>query len=142
MQLYLAVVCCATTCSCLPAVCFELLLTISALLAAGIVAPRSLYVTVISTIKGYGDYFWADVVEKVDEWGEQVLQYQAQCKKLPKASRDWPAYVKCRDIIDNFLEMLPLFQALAHKAMRERHWKAVMQTTGMLADCAEPFSPL
>jgi hypothetical protein len=56
----------------------------------------SLYVTVISTIKGYGDYFWVDVVEKVDEWGEQVLQYQAQCKKLPKALRDWQAYVDCR----------------------------------------------
>jgi dynein heavy chain len=53
-------------------------------------------VTVISTIKGYGDYFWVDVVEKVDEWGEQVLQYQAQCKKLPKALRDWQAYVDCR----------------------------------------------
>lgn len=32
----------------------------------------TLYVTVITTIKGYGDYFWADVVEKIDEMGEQV----------------------------------------------------------------------
>lgn len=32
----------------------------------------SLYVTVIGTIKAYGDYFWTDVVEKVDEMGEQV----------------------------------------------------------------------
>ena len=32
----------------------------------------SLYVTVITTIKGYGEYFWADVVEKIDEMGEQV----------------------------------------------------------------------
>eukprot|EP00878_Enallax_costatus_P041459 GHUV01048245.1.p1 GENE.GHUV01048245.1~~GHUV01048245.1.p1 ORF type:complete len:369 (+),score=142.53 GHUV01048245.1:96-1202(+) len=90
----------------------------------------SLYVTVISTIKGYGEYFWVDVVEKIDEWGEQVMQYQAQCKKLPKALRDWQAYVDCRDTIDNFLEMLPLFQALAHKAMRDRHWKQLMQVTG------------
>lgn len=89
-----------------------------------------LYATVVSTIKGYGDYFWVDVVEKIDEWGEQVLQYQNQCKKLPKALRDWQAYVDCRDTIDNFLEMLPLFQALAHKAMRERHWKSIMQITG------------
>jgi hypothetical protein len=35
-------------------------------------------VTVISTIKGYGDYFWVDVVEKIDEMGETVNQYQAQ----------------------------------------------------------------
>lgn len=92
---------------------------------------RSLYVTVISTIRGYGDFFWVDVVEKVDEWGEQVLQYQAQCKKLPKALRDWQAYVDCRDTIDNFLELLPLFQALASKAMRERHWQSLMQITGV-----------
>jgi len=32
----------------------------------------TLYVTVIATIKGYGDYFWVDVVEKIDEMGEQV----------------------------------------------------------------------
>ena len=32
----------------------------------------SLYVTVIGTIKSYGDYFWTDVVEKVDEMGETV----------------------------------------------------------------------
>lgn len=32
----------------------------------------SLYVTVISTIKGYGDYFWVDVVEQVDAMAEQV----------------------------------------------------------------------
>jgi hypothetical protein len=38
--------------------------------------------------------------------------------------------VQCRDTIDNFLEMLPLFQALAHKAMRDRHWRALMQITG------------
>lgn len=89
-----------------------------------------LYANVVSTIKGYGDYFWVDVVEKIEEWGEQVLQFQAQCRKLPKALRDWQTYVDCRDTIDNFLEMLPLFQALAHKAINVRHWTQVMQITG------------
>jgi len=60
----------------------------------------------------------------------QVLQYQAQCRKLPKALRDWRAYVDCRDTIDNFLELLPLFQALAHQAMRDRHWRAVTAIAG------------
>lgn len=32
----------------------------------------SLYVTVISTIKGYGDHFWIDVVEQIDSMAEQV----------------------------------------------------------------------
>ena len=51
---------------------------------------------------------------------EQVNMFQAQAKKLPKGLRDWPAYKDCRKTIDDFLEMLPLFQALAHKAVRER----------------------
>ena len=89
----------------------------------------SLYVTVITTIKGYGDYFWVDVVEKIDEMASQVMGYQAECRKLPKALRDWPAYNACRKTIDDFLEMLPLFQALTHKSMRERHWKDVMKIT-------------
>lgn len=51
-----------------------------------------------------------DVVEKIDEMGDTVNQYQNQCKKLPKALREWPAYLDCRKTIDDFLEMLPLFQ--------------------------------
>lgn len=89
-----------------------------------------LYANVVSTIKGYGDYFWVDVVEKIDEWGEQVQQFKNQCSKLPKALRDWQAFVDCRNTIDNFLNMLPLFQALASKAMRDRHWNQVCQITG------------
>eukprot|EP00854_Cymbomonas_tetramitiformis_P001067 gene1068-1616_t len=47
----------------------------------------SLYVTVINTINGYGDYFWVDVQAQIDQMTEAVLQYQAQCKKLPKSLR-------------------------------------------------------
>ena len=35
-------------------------------------ACRSLYVSVITTIRGYGDYLWVDVVERVDAMGSQV----------------------------------------------------------------------
>jgi len=97
----------------------------------------SLYVSVITTIKGYGDYLWVDVVEKIDEMSDQVNQYQNQSKKLPKALRDWPAYNDCRIMIDSFLEELPLYQALAHKSMRDRHWKEVMRITGRELNLAE-----
>lgn len=97
----------------------------------------TLYVTVVAAIKGYGDYFWADVVERVDAMGEQVAAFQAQCRALPKALRDWPAYADCRATIDNFLELLPLFQALAHPAMRERHWRGVMAAAGRELNLAE-----
>ena len=66
-----------------------------------------------------------------------MLQYQNQSKRLPKALRDWPAYNACRKTIDDFLEMLPLFQALTHKSMRERHWKDVMRITAHDLNLAE-----
>ena len=50
----------------------------------------------------------------------QANEFQAQCKKLPLALRDWAAYKDCRRTIDDFLDLLPLFQALAHKSIRDR----------------------
>ncbi|KAK9865923.1 hypothetical protein WJX84_001850 [Apatococcus fuscideae] len=90
----------------------------------------TLYVNVISTIKGYGEFLWVDVVEQIDSMTEQVNGFQAQCKKLPKALREWQAFIDCKSTIDNYLEELPLFQALAVKAMRPRHWQEVMRVTG------------
>eukprot|EP00854_Cymbomonas_tetramitiformis_P002070 gene2070-2767_t len=49
----------------------------------------SLYVTVINTINGYGDFFWVDVQAQIDQMSETVMTYQAQCKKLPKSLRGW-----------------------------------------------------
>ena len=76
--------------------------------------------TVITTIRGFGDLFWVDVVEQIDTMTEQVNNFQNQAKKLPKALRDWQAFVDCKKVIDDFLEELPLFQQLASKAMRPR----------------------
>ena len=44
-----------------------------------------LYVAVISTLKGFGDLLWAEVVPSLDSMSDQVLSFQAQAKKLPKA---------------------------------------------------------
>ncbi|DBA69380.1 TPA: Dynein gamma chain, flagellar outer arm [Trebouxia sp. C0005] len=97
----------------------------------------TLYVTVITTIRGFGDLFWVDVVEQIDTMTEQVNNFQNQAKKLPKALRDWQAFVDCKKVIDDFLEELPLFQQLASKAMRPRHWKEVMRITGKELNLAE-----
>ena len=43
-----------------------------------------LYVAVISTLKGFGDLLWAEVVPNLDSMNDQVLSFQAQAKKLPK----------------------------------------------------------
>jgi dynein heavy chain len=93
-----------------------------------------LYTTVLSTIDNYADILWTDVVASIDTMSEQVSQFQAQCKKLPKALRDWPAYTDCRKKIDDFLEILPLLQALSSPDMRERHWVELGRIAGVVFD--------
>lgn len=66
----------------------------------------------------------------MDSVSGQVAQYQAQCKKMPKALRDWDAYKELKDTIDNFLEVLPLLQQMAQKSIMPRHWNQVMEVCG------------
>ena len=44
-----------------------------------------LYSEVISTIDGYADILWTDVVANIEAMTEQVSGFQAACRKLPKA---------------------------------------------------------
>eukprot|EP00898_Chlorokybus_atmophyticus_P005691 jgi/Chlat1/6122/Chrsp409S05665 len=97
----------------------------------------SLYVNVITTINGYADILWVDVVANIDSMTEQVNAFQASCKKLPKALRDWQAYSVCKKTIDEFLEVLPLLQQLSSKAMRNRHWLQLMHVTSKQLNLAE-----
>lgn len=52
--------------------------------------------------------------------GPQAKEFQVSAKKLPLALRDWAAYSDCRRTIDDFLDLLPLFQSLSHKSVRPR----------------------
>jgi len=51
---------------------------------------RRLYVNVITTIRGFGDLLWTDVVAQIDGMTEQVLAFQAQANKLPKVRASRP----------------------------------------------------
>lgn len=54
-----------------------------------------------------------------------------------QALRDWPAYGDYRAAIDDFQALLPLFQSLTHRAVRERHWAELMTITGTQLNLAE-----
>lgn len=97
--------------------------TLCSLLCAAVKHLRlscRLYSDVITTIEAYGNLLWADVVAQVGSMNEKVLTFQMSSKKLPKGLRDWPAYLECKRTIDEYLELLPLFQQLANKALRSR----------------------
>eukprot|EP00217_Crustomastix_stigmatica_P013603 CAMPEP_0183798542 /NCGR_PEP_ID=MMETSP0803_2-20130417/19119_1 /TAXON_ID=195967 /ORGANISM="Crustomastix stigmata, Strain CCMP3273" /LENGTH=4519 /DNA_ID=CAMNT_0026043227 /DNA_START=42 /DNA_END=13598 /DNA_ORIENTATION=- len=96
----------------------------------------SLYMNVITTIDGYKDVLWTviktpDGDPNIDSMTETVAGFQAQCKKMPKALREWQAYRDCKSKVDDFNDILPLLQSLAHPAMRPRHWEALNKITGM-----------
>lgn len=52
-----------------------------------------------------------------------------------QALREWQAFIDCKSTIDNYLEELPLFQALAVKAMRPRY--ILPSTSQAAAPCIE-----
>ena len=51
-------------------------------------------------------------------------------KPRAQGLREWLAFKECRKIIEEFLEQLPLFQMLAHRAVRPRHWQDIARLTG------------
>jgi len=94
----------------------------------------SLYTETTTTINGYADILWTDVVANIEGMNEEVGKLQTRCKTMPKALRDWDAYNELKRKIDDFLEVLPLLTALSGKAMQDRHWKQIQEITGSKLD--------
>ncbi|XP_012940947.1 dynein heavy chain 5, axonemal [Aplysia californica] len=87
-----------------------------------------LYNNVIDTVHGYYDILWQDVnIEKINV---ELQEFQNRCRKLPKALKDWPAFGDLKKTIDDFNEMVPLLELMSNKAMKQRHWQRMSDTTG------------
>ncbi|XP_060727240.1 dynein axonemal heavy chain 5 [Tachysurus vachellii] len=87
-----------------------------------------LYNNVIETINGYNDILWADVhIERINN---ELLDFQARCRKLPRALKEWQAFLDLRKSIDEFSECCPLLELMANRAMMTRHWKRITELTG------------
>eukprot|EP00966_Prymnesium_polylepis_P103097 2388002-Prymnesium_polylepis.1 len=90
----------------------------------------SLYLDVTTTVGEYKELLWTDVPGEINGMLTKVGEFQNACKKMPKALREYEAFVELKRTIDDFLETLPLVQSLAHPCMRSRHWTQLMNVTG------------
>ncbi|XP_078395203.1 dynein axonemal heavy chain 5 [Cetorhinus maximus] len=87
-----------------------------------------LYNNVINTVSNYNDILWSEVsIEKINN---ELMELQTRCRKLPRALKEWQAFLDLKQTIDDFSECCPLLEHMSNKAMMLRHWKRIAETTG------------
>ncbi|TKC53227.1 hypothetical protein EI555_007550, partial [Monodon monoceros] len=92
----------------------------------------ALYNSVIETVNSYHDILWSEVnIEKINS---ELSEFQNRCRKLPRALKDWQAFLDLKKTIDDFSECCPLLERMASKAMMERHWERITALTGHSLD--------
>ena len=74
-----------------------------------------LYEAVDVRVNDYNDILWVDVLASVEDMTNQVNEFQRQCKNMPRALKDWPAYLDLKQKIEDLLETVPLLQLLSNK---------------------------
>nr|XP_054607993.1 dynein axonemal heavy chain 8 isoform X2 [Nothobranchius furzeri] len=86
-----------------------------------------LYDAVMSKISGYYKVLWTQVdIEKIN--GE-LQEFQNRCRKLPKAMKEWRAFLDLKKTIDDFNELCPLLEMMTNKSMSRRHWDRISSLT-------------
>ncbi|ELU05307.1 hypothetical protein CAPTEDRAFT_162628 [Capitella teleta] len=92
----------------------------------------SLYNDVLEKVNGYFDIAWVEIdIEKINV---ELLDFQNKCRKLPKALKEWQAYLELSKTITDFNETCPLLEMMANKAMMTRHWERISTLTGHTFD--------
>ncbi|KAJ8670776.1 hypothetical protein QAD02_002035, partial [Eretmocerus hayati] len=92
----------------------------------------SLYLQVMHSVDGYFELQWQDV--DIEAIIAELTDFQNRCRRLPRALREWPAYIELKKKIDDFNEACPLLELMANKAMKERHWERMTEVCNFKFD--------
>ena len=95
-----------------------------------------LYNDVIDSVNGYQAKVWKNI--DVEEIGNELMEYQNRCRKLPKGLKEWPAFQDLKKIIDDFSDICPILELMSNKAMKFRHWQRIENLTHYHYDLERP----
>uniref|UniRef100_A0A7S4D2X3 Dynein-1, subspecies f n=1 Tax=Eutreptiella gymnastica TaxID=73025 RepID=A0A7S4D2X3_9EUGL len=84
------------------------------------------------TLGGWSNALWVDV--QPDSMTRGTEQFIQRMKKMDSKYKELEPYNPINDNIRNFYDSLPLFKDLKHEALRDRHWKMLMDVTGKTFD--------
>lgn len=75
---------------------------------------------------------WSELEMSVMEKGME--DFDLRLKKMPKQIKALRPYKKVEDVVNAFVASLPLIQNLKNDALRDRHWRQLMEVTGISFD--------
>ena len=91
-----------------------------------------LYNEVNSYTRSIRDVLWVNV--KFSEIEAVMTEFQQKARRLPADMKNWPAYIDLQNKIDNFVDTMPLLDALSNPAVQPCHWKQIIELTGCELD--------
>jgi dynein heavy chain, axonemal len=84
------------------------------------------------TLGGWSKQLWTDVQpESMARGTEEFIQ---RLKKMDSKYKELEPYNGVNETVRNFYDSLPLFKDVKHEALRDRHWKMLMDVTGKTFD--------
>ena len=92
----------------------------------------NLYSDVKSAMNGWSSTLWVNLDISVLNKGMET--FGNRLKKLPKELKQLAPYNAVAEKIVTFRDSIPLFADLKNEALRERHWKQLMEITGQSFD--------
>ncbi|XP_061708954.1 dynein axonemal heavy chain 8 [Cydia pomonella] len=92
----------------------------------------SLYLSVMNSIDGYFETPWIAI--DIETIINQLAEFDKRCRMLPRAMKDWPAFIELKTKIDDFNQTCPLLELMADKSMKDRHWKRLEKLLGCILD--------